>query len=246
MRLTDFRQGVPAGLDKALPRLSYRQADSFHTAPGWREMDVSYSCIPDPVYPWDPVVMRAIREFAPDAVPMWVHWVFMSPSETGNPEAVVFGRHALGRRIRNQASELEPFRCAMPTMPCQGLTFERPNRIWFIHEGSPNPEHPSLPGTFLPFDGSILDRAKKSAIGFRMTEKEFIAHLKEEFIEKERRAKDLRKRQLQEDLEYRQRDFEKYARRHVENISDVEADEYLRAMASGELVRRPNPTVVVP
>lgn len=233
-------------MENALPRLSYKLGDSPHTAPGWREVDVAYSCIPDPVYPWDPVVMRAIQEFAPDAVPMWVHWVFLSPGDTGNPQLVVFGRHALGRRIRNMTSELEPFRCAMPTMPCQGLTFERPNRIWFIHEGSPNPEHPSLPGTFLPFDGSILDRAKRSAIGFRMTEKEFIEHLRDEWIERERKAKEARKRQLEEDLDYRQRDFERYARRQVESISDVEADEYLRAMESGELRRRPSPTIVVP
>jgi len=229
-----------------VPRIPYKIADSPATAPGWREIDVAYSCIPDPTYPWDPQVMRAILEVAPDAVPMWVHWVFLSPHETGNPQVVVFGRHALGRRIRNQTSELEPFRCAMPTMPCQGLTFERPNRIWFIHEGSTHPEHPDLPGTFLPFDGSILDRAKKSAIGFRMTEKEFIQSMKEEFIEREREAKALRRKQLDEDMEYRHRDFEAYATKQVANISEVEAREYVEARNRGQLTPEPKVSIVVP
>lgn len=244
MRLTDISMGAPVGLP--LPKLTHKVADSPATAPGWREVDVAYSCIPDAAYPWDPVVMKAIQEFAPDAVPMWVHWVFLSPHETGNPQVVVFGRHALGRRIQNMTSELEPFRCAMPTMPCQGLTFERPNRIWFIHEGSTNPRYPDLPGTFLPFDGSILDRAKKSAIGFRMTEKEFVEAMREEFIEKERRARDLRRQQLADDMEARHRDFEAYAKKQMERISDVEAKEYGEAKIKGLLKEDPKISVVVP
>lgn len=208
---------------------------------------MEYSCVPDSAYPWDPQIMKAIREFVPDAVPMWVHWVFLSPHETGNPQVVVFGRHALGRKIRNVVSELEPFRCAMPTMPCQGLTFERPNRIWFIHEGSPNPQYSDLPGAFLPFDGSILDRAKKSAIGFQMTEKEFVESMKAEFIEKERVAKALRKQQIEDDMESRRRDFEAYASKQFERISESEAKGYLAAQRSGEFKRRPKrPTIVVP
>ncbi len=244
MRLSDISTGLSP--EFKTPRIPYKIADSPTTAPGWREVDVAYSCIPDPAYPWDPQVMRQILEFAPDAVPMWVHWVFLSPHETGNPQVVVFGRHALGRRVRNQTSELEPFRCAMPTMPCQGLTFERPNRIWFIHEGSTHPKHPDLPGTFLPFDGSILDRAKKSAVGFRQTEKEFIQSMKEEFIEKERLAKELRKKQLDEDMEYRHRDFEAYAAKQVANISEVEAKEYVEARNRGQLVPEPKVSIVVP
>jgi len=245
MRLSEISTGLPSGV-KAPPPISYPVASSPFTAPGWREIDVAYSCIPDPVYPWDPVVMKAILEFAPDAVPMWVHWVFLSPQETGNPEVVVFGRHALGRRIQNKTSELEPFRCAMPTMPCQGLTFERPNRIWFIHEGSTHPKNPDLPGAFLPFDGSILDRAKKSATGFRMTEKEFIESMKKDFIEKERAATELRKKQVQDDIEYRSRDFEAYARRQLDKVSDVEAKEYVEARNRGLLKEEPKVSIVVP
>lgn len=242
MKLTDLKaiQAQPDGG----PKLAYKVADSFATAPGYREMDVVYSCVPDPAYPWDPQVMKAIREFAPDAVPMWIQWVFMSPHETGNPEVVVFGRHALGRTIQNLTSELEPFRCAMPTMPCQGLTFERPNRIWFVHEGGPNPQYPDLPGSYLPFDGSILDRAKKSAIGFRMSEKEFVEHMKLEMIEKAREESNRRRAALEADLDARERDFEAYADKQFERISEVEAAEFQRS--AGERDRPTRPTIVVP
>jgi hypothetical protein len=242
MNLTDLKalQQQPDGG----PKLAYKVADSFATAPGYREMDVVYSCVPDPAYPWDPQVMKAIREFAPDAVPMWIQWAFMSPHETGNPEVVVFGRHALGRTIQNLTSELEPFRCAMPTMPCQGLTFERPNRIWFVHEGAPNQQYPDLPGSYLPFDGSILDRAKKSAIGFKMSEKEFIEHMKAEFIEKAREEKERRRTELENDLEAREKDFAAYADKQFERISEVEASEFQRA--AGLRDKRARPTIVVP
>lgn len=237
---------LPSGIEiREMPRpMSYEVADSPASAKGWREMEVVYSCVPDPAYPWDPTVMRAIREFAPDAVPMWVQWVFLSPGDTGNPETVVFGRHALGRAIRNLTSELEPFRCAMPSMPCQGLTFERPNRIWFVHEGGPSPQSPALPGSFLPFDGSILDRARRSAIGFRMTEKEFVEEMRRELIDRRREEEDRSRKALEEDMEARDKDFQAYADKQWEKISEVEASEFLRS--AGERKRQPKPTVVVP
>ena len=245
MRLVDISNELPKGfVAPSLPKVQLKVGDSPASAPGWREMEVVYSCIPDPAYPWDPTVMRAIREFAPDAVPMWVQWVFLSPSETGNPETVVFGRHALGRTIRNVTSELEPFRCAMPSMPCQGLSFERPNRIWFVHDGSPNPEYPDLPGSFLPFDGSILDRAKKSAIGFRMTEREFVESMKEEFIERKRVEKERARKALEADLQDREKDFQGYAQKQWERISEVEASEFQRSV--GRRGRSKKPMVVVP
>jgi glutamate--cysteine ligase len=70
----------------------------------------------------------------------------------------------------------------MPTMPCQGLTFERPNRIWFIHEGDRNRDYPDIPGTFLPFDDTIVHRAKESARDMKMSEREYRAAMEKELI----------------------------------------------------------------
>jgi hypothetical protein len=239
VRLMEMSHELPPGVKAPVAQpMPFEVADSAASAPGWRELDVAYSCVPDVAYPWDPQIMKAIREFAPDAVPVWVQWVFLSPSETGNPEVVVFGRHALGRTVRNLTSELEPFRCVMPSMPCQGLTFERPNRIWFIHEGAPNPVAAELPGSFLPFDGSILDRAKRSAVGFRMTEKEFVEFMRQELIGKKEEEKKRRSAEIEDDMAQREKDFSSYADKQWEKISEVEAKEYQRARGTTLRERR--------
>lgn len=197
---------------------------------GYKEVGQFYQCVPDSVYPWDPEIMRQIWEFAPDAVPLWIVWVFMSPSDTGRPEIEIFGRHGLGRSIKNVANPPTGFSCLMPTMPCQGITFDRPNSIWFVHEGERNTDkYVDLPGSYLPFDGSIVDRARKSAIGFNMTEKEFIEYMREVYIFGPMREHEKRRAQLLEEMDYRAKDLERYAMKQVERISDVELGEFLRS-----------------
>lgn len=235
MNLETFSEEVIPELQKVLPtaeqmpRIHYDQKTADQR--GYKEIGQFYSCVPDSVYPWDPEMMKLIWEFAPDAVPMWVQWAFMTPSDTGRPTVQVFGRHALGRVIENAANTPIGFPCLMPTMPVQGLTFKRPNTIWFVHDGLRRDEkYKDLPGSYLPFDGSIVDRAKKCAVGFNMTEKEFIEFMLNEHVEKPRLERERRKKFIDEELAARQRDFEKYARKQVANISDVELDEYMRSV----------------
>jgi hypothetical protein len=205
--------------------------DSFFTAPGWREVAVEYTCIPDAMYPWDPKVMRAINVFAPDAVPLWVRWVFRSPQDEDNPIDVVYGRHALGRAIENLEAERSDFTCSMPEMPCQGLVFSRPNRIWFIHEGErPQEKYVDLPGDYLPFDGTLVVKAEEAARGFRMTEKEYRDFLREKFIEQAEQGRRKRVLAIEDDLEQRRKDIAPYIERTLEKISDVEIGEYMRSV----------------
>jgi len=232
MNLQDWSAGViPEGLEGLLPtprempsaRMPLR--DSPDTARGYREVDVQYSCVPDSVYPWDAEKVRAIREFLPDAVPMWVHWVFLEPN-TRNP--VVFGRHALGRAIREPGRDLATFRCLMPTMPCQGLTFEKPNRIWFIHEGDRNQDYPDIPGTFLPFNDSIVHRARESARYMQLSAEEFKKAMVAELVDGPLQERETRKRDHDADMEARHADFERYARSRWDQLSDVEIAEFQR------------------
>lgn len=233
-----FRAIAPREED--LPKVSY-DPSQIH---GWREVGQFYSCIPDPVYPWDPEVVRRIQKFVPDVVPMWVHWVFKTPPEASRRETVVFGRHALGRRLWNPGIPLQSFPCTMPQMPCQGLTFERPNQLWFVHDGAKNEEFPSLPGNYLGFDDSIVERAKDSALGFTMTEKEFVEFMVEKHINTPRRAQELRKAQIHDEMSYRDRDLKAYAKKQLDKISDVEMEEFLRSAGNRERERKP--TIVVP
>lgn len=246
MKLTDIAEGLTDDIAQVAPAPEQMPALKFRLDKirGWLEIGQFYSCIPDTVYPWDPTVMKAIWEHAPDAVPMWVQWVFHTPPEDSESGIVIYGRHAIGRRIWHPRTEPIGFRCLMPTMPCQGLTFEKPNKIWFIHTGSDNPLSRDLPGTFLGFDDTILDRVKRSALGFQMTDAEYQAHLKEELIEGPRKRLEKKQKALDEEMSYAQADLERYAAKQLERVSDVEIMEYTRS--AGKRKKDPKPMVVVP
>lgn len=207
-----------------LPTVSYDPT----TIKGWRELGVSYTCVPDTLYPWDPTVLKMIWDFAPDTIPIWVQWVFQVPLEDADSyREVVFGRHALGRRIVIPNAPLPELKVTMPTMPVLGVTFDKPNSIWFVHDGAPDPRSSALPGGYLGFDDTILDRAKQSVIGRNMTQKEFEEYMWERYVLAPQRRAEARKAAIEDDLAYRGADFEKYAKKQIERISDVEAKEYL-------------------
>jgi hypothetical protein len=201
----------------------------FASARGYRYIGMFYTCIPDPAYPWDPRMVRLIQEFAPDTVPLWVHWVMRSPRDKVGEKDVVYGRHALGRVIKPARTDLFPFRCAMPTMPCQGMTFEKPNAIWFIHQGdSPSGEYLDLPGDYLPFDSTIVSKAWDSWAGAQnTTEKEFKEELREELINRPMRESAARRAYRDWEMGQRNQDFATYAKKVMdERISGPEIDTY--------------------
>lgn len=223
MQLAEWAEGIPSALTERLPdpsalstRVKFR--DSFYTAPGYREIGMFYSCVPDPAYPWDPDVMRRIWVVAPDTVPLWVHWVFMSPQDTGEPKLEIFGRHALGRCIKSSHTYLEPMRVLMPTMPCQGLHFEKPNAIWFIHQGEMglHPKYKDLPGDYLPFDWALAAKVEDLSRDFRMTEKEFRESAAEEMITRVIETRARKKAQRLEEEAYAQAQLQPFLDRKAE------------------------------
>ena len=206
----------------------------FHSARGYRQVAMEYTCIPDAVYPWDARLMKKIWEFAPDTVPLWINWVFRTPrNETGEKD-VVFGRHGLGRAIRPHRSDLIPFRCAMPTMPCNGITFEQPNAIWFIHQGdSPSEKNVDLPGDYLPFNMDMVMKAWDSwANASHQTEDEFKEELRDELYRIPLLKAAERREDRDAEMAERNRDFSAYAKRVIEKISDSEIEAYQALQAS--------------
>jgi hypothetical protein len=215
MDFLSWSEGIPEAAQPAFqgspgPTLNVPVADSFWTAAGYREIDVTYTCVPDPAYPWDPAIMKQILEFAPDAVPLWVRWVFMGPDD----DIVVFGRHGLGRHIKGLKTPPHEFHCPMPQLPCQGLKFEQPNLIWFIHEGvkSRGPDA-SMPGEYLPFDRTLLWKARESSLGFTMSEKEYKEHLWKELWLDPKAKHDAAKQAQADDMEARRREIAPYVER---------------------------------
>lgn len=214
-------------------------------APGYRTLKTEYTCIPDVAHPWDPDVVRAIWKFAPDFVPMWERRVLMPEGAESETEAIILGRHALGRVIRNRRGWLPELRVTMPTMPSQGLTFDRPNDLAFVHEDElEDGQSRDLPGPYLPFDNTILRKAADLAIGYSMSEKEYKEFLNASVVEASFEDYLRRNQEREDDLEARDREFQPWAAKQIERISDVEAGEFARSAGRREHERKP--FVIVP
>lgn len=134
-----------------------------YDAPGWLHLGNYFSCVPDAQYPWDPAVLRAIRVFCPDAVPILVRSVFQwsNYNELGHlGEPMILVRHGMARAVRDIGIVEHPFHCEMPIhappgfrIPGRTLAACRPNQIWDVwHDKQIRPWSQDMPGLYLPFD----------------------------------------------------------------------------------------------
>jgi hypothetical protein len=189
--------------------------DSPHTARGWREIDIEYSCVPDAANPWDPRVVRAIWAFFPNIVPMWVRWIFLGPNAT---EPTVFGRHALGLVIKDKAREFVSFKCDMPPMPCQGLTFERPTAIKKILMGEPPSDALDLPGIYQPFDMTVCHDLVYREV--TLSPKEAKKRFRDDVLEGRARRHE---QNVREDLRRRE-ELDRFVERKLANMGESEME----------------------
>lgn len=67
----------------------------------WAFVDETISAVGSELYPWNPEVVKAIREFEPDFCPLWVTSVYRSPAGSYK----VFGRHAIGIDCKSHMQE---------------------------------------------------------------------------------------------------------------------------------------------
>ena len=198
------------------PKLSWNVANSFHTAPGYRQLSVEYSCIPDSLYPPEKEVLQAVKRIAPDLEYMWVRWVMLSPSNTGNPQVEVFGRHALGRRVSDPHNTLPYLPITLPS----GMTSRRkPNRIHRIFQNMYSKEPRGI-GGYLPFDWNVyywIAETYKEA-----TAKDLFRIYAQE-PEDEKQKRDLSR---QEQFGYMQRDIGGWVQRQLDSASELEVKEH--------------------
>lgn len=149
--------------------ISVPVGDSPVTMPGWVKIGYFHSCIPDSQYPWDPAVLRAIREeIEPMAMPVLTRsvWRWSNYHELGKlGEPVVLVRHGIARVVRPPfPAPLEQFHIEMPTVPVPGLRISgydirdcRPNQLWSEWWDTDQRDHGfDLPGAYLPFDWSFF------------------------------------------------------------------------------------------
>jgi hypothetical protein len=203
--------------------------DSDYTAPGYLYLGHLYTCVPDPRYPWDMDVLRALRSLQPDCMPILIKsvWRYSNYNDHGRlGEPMVLVRHGLARSIRDPIMEMHHFQCEMPATAIDGLAI--PGRS--LAESVPNyleHEHYSrdvrpwgydMPGAYLPFDwaffrqmelfyanGVYIRRAsqeKRNAKGDRQAKGAASA-----YIEQKRDDLARRKRQRKEEGAYVHRDL---------------------------------------
>jgi hypothetical protein len=192
---------------------------------GWRLIDVTYSCVPDAVYPWDPAVLRAIWEFDPEVVPVWEKWIFMPPlDDSSSDEVLVVGRHCVARHKPTLVNEAYPFLCEMPTMPCQGVVFQRPNVLEFVLADGNKEEGTDLPGPYVAWDWNLWRLLRELYNPCTDGQK-----LGEEYIEREVQRREASKKSVRDDLRARDEDWRKHEKKRLEKISDVEWAEFYRS-----------------
>lgn len=203
-----------------------------HSAPGWRDLGMEISCIPDAVYPWDREVLRAVREFDPGVVPIWVRWIFLSPQDTGEPEVVVFGRHGIARRLPRDPKSPEP-------VPLQIMGFEsgrpqpHPHLIEFIWMGARDKRASDLPGAYKPFDWEMYHWMRNNYQ--TKSVKELVREAV--FNPEDRRKAEFKKKQAEDD--YRRADLERFVNNKLSQVSEVE----LRDHFLGDKEKKSKPTV---
>ena len=165
----DRHAAANQALARSLPSYSIPVGDSIYTAPGWIFRGVYYSTIPDSLYPWDPAVLRYIREFDPDAIPICIRYVYQWShyNELGHlGPPVIIMRHGIARSIRDP--EFPVWNYDWCELPVTGPRPARPNQVrdtW--HDRDHREFGPDLPGAYLAFDwnyGHSLLEADEAAV----------------------------------------------------------------------------------
>jgi hypothetical protein len=199
--------------------------DSPENAVGWRDLGMTFSCVPHPKYPWTAPVLKAIWSFDPGIIPIWVEWAFQAPPDDATPSRVVsYGRHAVGRYkpiLTHDVPKIE--RCAMPSMPCNGVHFERPNILIRLFEGAPTPGLPAdLPGEFVPWDWSIRTRLEQLYVRDHVSSKQLAQDLVGGIVDARNKRREARLAEHNE----RMADIEKFVTKKLEATSDREIEEH--------------------
>lgn len=233
-------------LARSLPSYNIPLANSPYTAPGWRLLQTSTYCYKDVMHPWDPSVLRSIREFEPTAFPITMRstWQKMDRGNPQDPLTIV--RHVVARGVRDPVIAAHRFRCEMPIHPEPGLFTSipniyckvPPNWIELIHfDRAVRPYGNDLPGQYLGFNWDLyymLHRTYENNRRWQDIAADFLDPIDEEAEREERATADndaYAEKQIQKDWN--------------EDASDLEWKEALLGDPSAKQPG-PKPMVTVP
>lgn len=122
----------------------------------WRAVHTHVQLIPHVMYPYDPAVLRAIREWIdPNAVAVWVTKVYQA--QTGGLRLAGF--HALASNVWNPRGEAPAPWTRRVLMPSTGALLY-PNHMNFHVMDGRTRKGDGLPGEYLPFDYRVFKIAR--------------------------------------------------------------------------------------
>lgn len=208
---------------------------------GWIFRGVVVSCIPDAIYPWDPAVVRELRRVDSGIVPCSVKLYYQPPYSYADRSEVMFMRHGLALYRPHLIHSHPQFDIDMPTFAGLGVRFPRPN-LWLttIME-TPTIPGTELPGRYVPMGWPTVSWIQDGVARGKEWERAIKRAFADGLADKQRAEK-----KADDDWNYRVNEFERYADKQRENISETGWCAYQDAMNAGELEPEKRPVVTVP
>lgn len=201
-----------AGRRPAGPPIQYDISDSMHTAPGWRILGSDwYTCVKPVDAPYvDEEVIKAIQAFDPSIIVLWRRQRYLRPGRT---EPETFTHLALGRHVKVPTREMVLFHVEMP----EDAEHEVPNELILVWEyfGEDRYFKGGGPGGHMPCDMRLYWFLRHQFNNLRSG--------RTVALERERRIRDLhdrRRKQLRDELEYRQKHLDAFVMNQLDQPGD--------------------------
>lgn len=191
---------------------------------------VSYSCVPHPVYPWDPSVLRQLWQIDQDFRPLWINYVYKMSNKTTR----IVGRHGIARKVNPEVLRMTNPELIllsdvkMPTMPCQGVTFDAPNFEpiqWYLNDETTEGPHK---GSYLPFTSELVQWVRENY--FVLSPAEF----KKQFVTDVREKRSEAGAKVRQEHQRMHDELNRYVNKVLEHTSDAEIKEAYMPYALGQ------------
>jgi hypothetical protein len=175
-----------------------------------------WQAIPDVACPWDPAVVKAMRELDPSIVPLWVTWAYGPPKGDANKDVFVTGRHAVG--WHRPDLDFQDFHVMMPSGPVGGIYLKRPTRLWKIYHVSE--ENGARIGGFVPWSWWMYYNLREE-----FSENGSVSM--HELMEAKRVRETKKAAQIEEDSRLMRAEADKFIKRKLDNVTDADWKKWL-------------------
>lgn len=235
-------------LRQRLPQYSIPIGDSRYTAPGHLFLGEYYYSYQDVAYPWDPSVLRSIREFEPTAMPVCIRSVWQRADYGNLEQPFVLIRHGIARAVRDPIIPLHSFRCELPIHPTRSLFESQPHSLakyqptyfevnWY--DVNDRPFGWDLPGQYKPFGWELYRKLYSSYENNRRGK-----DISDEYLDAHRTHKARKDKFDKEEGEYIERDVKRMQAKRASLMSDVDMKNAMNAAPDPDANRKI--TVAVP